>query len=279
MFDEKIFSQELEEAITSGSITLPTLPDVALRVRDAVDSESATAREIADIVATDPSTSVRLLQVANSPLYRGTTAIEDVQTAIGRLGTRMVRSLVTSLAMQGLYKSASGSQGARLRKQWEISVEVAGMSRVLARLQPTLNAEQAMLAGLIHSIGTLPILVHAEAIDELTHDEAQLDNLLERLSPTIGQKILESWDFPGSLVAVARHFNDPNYDGGEVADYVDLVIVARLQSLAGSLEGNALNEWQRSLSFAKLGLSADIEVIEMEGVAEELTEVNSLFLN
>lgn len=279
MFDEKIFSQELEEAIASGSITLPTLPDVALRVRDAVDSESVTAREIADIVTTDPSTSVRLLQVANSPLYRGTNKIEDVQTAIGRLGTRMVRSLVTSLAMQGLYKSASGSQGARLRKQWEISVEVAGMSRVLARLQPTLNAEQAMLAGLIHSIGTLPILVHAEGIDELTHDEAQLDNLLERLSPTIGQKILESWDFPSSLVAVARHFNDPNYDGGEVADYVDLVIVARLQSLAGSLEGNALNEWQRSSSFAKLGLSADIEVIEMEGVAEELTEVNSLFLN
>lgn len=185
MNDEQSFLVELRSAIASGSITLPTLPDVAIKVRDAVDGESASAREIAEIVTTDPSISVRLLQVANSPLYRGRTPIEDVHTAIGRLGTRMVRSLVTSLAMQGLYNAASGALDRRFRKQWEMSVEVAGMSRVLARLQPQLNAEQGMLAGLIHSIGTLPILVYAESIDELNHDEEQLDTLLERLSPLL----------------------------------------------------------------------------------------------
>jgi HD-like signal output (HDOD) protein len=279
MNDEQSFLVELRSAIASGSITLPTLPDVAIKVRDAVDGESASAREIAEIVTTDPSISVRLLQVANSPLYRGRTPIEDVHTAIGRLGTRMVRSLVTSLAMQGLYNAASGALDRRFRKQWEMSVEVAGMSRVLARLQPQLNAEQGMLAGLIHSIGTLPILVYAESIDEVNHDEEQLDTLLERLSPIIGQQILETWDFPSSLVAVARHYNDPNYDGGPMADYVDLVIVARVQTLAGSLDAAALNRWKESASFAKLGLSADIEVIEMAGVAEQLTDVNSLFLH
>ena len=44
--DERAFLEELREAIRSNKITLPTLPEVALRVRDAAESESSSAAEI-----------------------------------------------------------------------------------------------------------------------------------------------------------------------------------------------------------------------------------------
>lgn len=278
MYDEKAFLDELQAAIRKNRITLPTLPEVALKVRDALERENSSAREIADIISTDASVSARLLQVANSPLYRGRVPIDSIQMAVARLGVRMVRSLVVSLAMQGIFQATSDALDRRFRQIWENSVQVAAISRVLAKALPQLDKEQAMLAGLIHDIGALPILVHAETKDDLGQDEAGLDFLLERLSPSIGRQILEAWNFPASLIAVTEHYNDFAYDGGPEADYVDLVIVARLQSLIGSTHPDAALNWDDILAFEKVGLAPNIEVIEMEGAEDEMNGVKEMFL-
>ncbi len=277
MFDEKLFLQELQEAIRSNRITLPTLPEVALRVRDAAESETSTAREIADIVATDAAVSARLLQVANSALYRGTTSIDSIQVAVTRLGVRMVRTLVVSLAMQGLFQPTSDAVDRRFRKIWEHSVEVAAICRVLARLQPHLNTEEAMLAGLIHNIGALPILVHAQSKDNFSQNEAALDTLIARLGPIVGTQILETWSFSPALVAVTQHNNNFDYDGGPQADYVDLVIVARLQSMVENAPDSAPPDWGNIPAFEKLGLSTELDVIEMEGAGEVMSDVKDMF--
>ncbi|KRT59353.1 HDOD domain-containing protein, partial [endosymbiont of Ridgeia piscesae] len=78
MIDEHAFLTSLFKAIDNHKLTLPTLPEVALRVRDSVEREESTAKSIADIVATDAALSARLLQVANSPLYRGRVAIDNL---------------------------------------------------------------------------------------------------------------------------------------------------------------------------------------------------------
>ncbi len=278
MYDEKVFLQELLEAIRNNNITLPTLPEVALKVRDSLERENTTARHIAEIISTDAAVSARLLQVANSPLYRGRVSIDSIQMAVARLGVRMVRSLVVSLAMQGIFQATSDTLDRRFRQIWENSVQVAAISRVLANTLPHLDSEQAMLAGLIHDIGALPILVHAESKDELADDEASLDFLLHRLSPAIGRRILETWNFPPSLVDVTEHYNDFSYNGGPQANYVDLVIVARLQTLIGSAHPDAAMNWADILAFDKVGLAPDIEVIEMEGAQDEVNGVKEMFL-
>jgi HD-like signal output (HDOD) protein len=274
--DEQVFLDELRDAIRANKITLPTLPEVALKVRDAVERESSSAADIAAIIATDAAVSARLLQVANSPLYRGRVPIESVQMAVARLGVRLVRSLVVSLAMQGIFQATSDALDRRFRDVWENSVQVAAIARVLAKSLPHLDTDQAMLAGLIHNIGALPILVQAENKD--VTDERELDFLLERLSPGIGRLILDSWDFSPSLAAVTEHFNDFGYDDGPQADYVDVVIVARLQSLMGSGHPDAALDWNDIRSFEKVGLATDVEVVEMEGAEEEMNGVKEMFL-
>lgn len=275
--DENAFLDELYEAIRCDRITLPTLPEVALRVRDAMEQETSSAAEIANIIATDAAVSARLLQVANSPLYRGQVAVNSVQMAVSRLGLRLVRYLVVSLAMQGMFRSSSKALDRRFRRLWGNNVQVAAIARVLAKPLRHLETDQAMLAGLIHAIGALPILVHAE--QERVGTEDELDHLLEQLGPTVGRMILESWDFPPSLTAVAAHYNDLDYDGGPQADYVDIVIVARLQSLLGSDHPDAARDWGSIKSFDKIGLAAEIEVVQLEGAEDEINDVSALFLH
>ena len=277
MTTEADFLEQLQTAIRGNRITLPTLPEVALRVRDAVEQEDATAQKIAEMVATDAALSARLLQVANSPLYRGMVLIESIQMAITRLGYRLVRSLVISLAMKQIFQATTDTLDKRLRSIWEESVQIAAISRALAQSLPHLEREQALLAGLIHNIGSLPILTMAENYPEFIGDEKRLDALLKNLNPIIGKQILETWNFSESLIRVPEHYQELDYDGGPMADYVDVVLVARLQAL-GQNDGSERVDWTQIPAFRKVGLEPEVESIEIEGVQENMEEIQAVFL-
>jgi HD-like signal output (HDOD) protein len=278
MIDENAFLEDLYKAIDEKRLTLPTLPEVALKVRDAVESENSTASKVAEMIATDAALSARLLQVANSPLYRGRNPIDNLQMAVARLGTRLVRSLVVSLIMKQIFQATNDLLDKRFRQIWEQSVQIAAISRVLAQSLPNLDKEQALLAGLIHNIGALPVLTMAEKFPELLENPQELDRVLDAISPRVGQRILQEWGFPDSLTRVPANFLDLHYEGGAHADYVDVVIVARLQTLMG--QEHPVNEvdWNTIPAFAKVGLEPEIQIIDIEGVAEDVAEIEHILI-
>lgn len=276
MITDKEFLIQLQTAIKENKILLPTLPEVALRVKDAVEQENSMAKEISDIVATDAALSARLLQVANSPLYGGSVTIDSIQMAITRLGTKMVRTLVVNLAMKQMFQPTTNELDQRLRRLWGESVQVAAISRALSLTQPHLDPDQAMLAGLIHNIGALPILTLAEGIPEILDREERLDRLLKKLTPPIGRRILQAWNFPDTLVQVPAHCVNLSYDGGEKADYVDIVLIARLQCNLDAAQSAEVTDWNQVPAFVKAGLEPEVAVIEIEGVAEEIEAVEQM---
>jgi HD-like signal output (HDOD) protein len=278
MIDEKAFLETLNQAIDSNRL-LPTLPEVAIQVRNAVERENSTSKEVADIITTDTALSARLLQVANSPLYRGRVQIESVQMAVTRLGVRLVRSLVVSLIMQQIFQATSDLLDKRFRAIWEESVQVAAISRVLAQSLSHLDKEQALLAGLIHNIGALPVLTMAEQNSTLIDNEEELDRVINAVSPIVGTRILQEWDFSEGLIKVPQHFQDPHYDGGSQADYVDLVIAARLQRMMGEGELPEGLDLGSVPALAKVGLEPEVQVIEIEGFEEEMIEVEHILIS
>ncbi|MET0028137.1 MAG: HDOD domain-containing protein [Candidatus Thiodiazotropha sp.] len=278
MIDENQFLNELNQAIDSNKLILPTLPEVALKVRDAVDREDSSANQIAEIIASDAALSARLLQVANSPLYRGRVHIDNLQMAVARLGVRLVRSLVVSLIMQQIFQATNDTLDSKFRQIWEESVQVAAISRVLSNNLPHLDKEQAMLAGLIHNIGALPVLAMAENYDELLENPVELDRVLGILSPQIGQRILELWDFPETLIKVPANFLNLRYDSGGDGDYVDVVLVARLEAQINTDHVIDPEEWAQIPSFAKVGLEPEVNFIEIDGVADDVQNIEVMFL-
>ncbi|MCG8489845.1 MAG: HDOD domain-containing protein [Chromatiales bacterium] len=274
MIDEKQFLNDLNEAIDSNKLTLPTLPEVALKVRDAVEQEMSSANEIADIIASDAALSARLLQVANSPLYRGRVPIDNLQMAVARLGVRLVRSLVISLIMQQIFQATNDLLDAKFHQIWEESVQIAAISRVLSYNLDHLDKEQAMLAGLIHNIGALPVLAMAETRDELVQNATELDRVIDILSPQVGQRILQMWDFPESLIKVPANFLNLQYESGGDGDYTDIVLVARLQA---NLNQDTDFEMPEVPAMKKLGMEPEVNIIQIEGVAEDIQNIEVMF--
>ncbi|MEQ1531563.1 MAG: HDOD domain-containing protein, partial [Methylococcales bacterium] len=228
------FLNHVQEELNANRLVLPTLPDIAIKVRDAVASGDTSAKELAEMIVTDVALSTRLIHVANSPLYRGNTEINNIQMAVSRLGNKIVGTIITSLVMQQMFRPSSKLLEAYFRKTWEHSIQVSSISRALAAFTPHLNRDEAMLAGLIHQIGKLPILALVENIPEFKESPSRMDKLLEKAHPAIGKLIMDTWSFPQELKAVASQYVNFNYDSGPKADYVDIVQVAFLQSIAGT---------------------------------------------
>lgn len=273
---QSLIGQQLRDEIARNQLTLPTLPEVALQVRDAVEDENATSAQIAAMVAKDPALSARLLQVANSPLYRGRVEVDSLAMAVNRLGLKLVRSLVVSLAMKQMFQATSDNLDRAFRKTWDDCLQVAAISRVLSRGLGDLEPEQAMLAGLVHQIGALPVLARIDELLGSVADQPLIDGLVAELAPGLGSAILAHWHFPDSLAKVPEDILDYGRQRA-TPDYADVVMVARLQYRMGTGQVPAGLDLSRISAFQRVELEPEIVVMDMAGPAEEIAEVQALF--
>jgi HD-like signal output (HDOD) protein len=166
-------------------------------------------------------------------------------------------SLAMGLAMQQMFQATSEMIDKRMRLVWEKSTEIAGMCSVLARQHPHLAPGQATLAGLIHAIGALPVLKFVEDHD-IQINSVMLDNLLDELQPLVGDKILQKWAFPAELAAVPKSCVD-FLRTPEQVDYADLVMVALLQSYAGTDHHYTEMDYALIPAFERVGVNPDPE--------------------
>lgn len=246
--------EELIHALERDQLVLPTLPEVALRIREAAENPDVSINELTREISTDTALSARLIKVVNSPLLRSRQEITDLNMAVNRLGVVYTANLATGLAMAQLFQATTDNIDRRMREVWARSTEVAGISHVLCKHYTRLKSDQAMLAGLVHQIGVLPILSYAEENGQLLGDSITLDIVIEQIHPIIGDRILAAWDFPQPVRRIPSEHLDFARTPAE-ADYADIVQVAMLQSLAGTQHPYAEMDWAHIPSFARLGLN------------------------
>lgn len=268
---EQEFLTELVDAIKHDRLTLPTLPEVALKIRDAANDPEVNSNTLSSVIGQDAALAARIIKVANSPLMRGAVSVDNLQLAITRMGISFVRNLATGLAMEQMFQATHDMVDKRLRRSWEHSLEVASISHVLASNFTKLKPDQATLAGLVHEIGILPILTLAEDNPEILEKESVLDKIISRLHGRVGRAIMKAWEFPAELLDVPMGCLDfTRQSEGSGADYVDVVTVAKLQSLNENDDPFPDLDLSTVPAFAKLGLGGGTEVHLVDTIAEDI---------
>lgn len=244
--------QSIKAELRAGRLSVPSLPEVALRIKKAVEEETASIGKIARIISVDPAITAKLIKIANGPLYRSNVPIDNCQAAIVRLGMNTTKQLVISLAMRDLFRIRVPELKSRVQETWRHSTEVGAISMILARLTPHLEPEQALLAGLLHDIGVVPILCHVQHDASLVTSGKALDLALAELRGEVGGMILRRWGFNHSLVQAALKADDWHYDSGGEIDYAELVILAQLHSHLKAGKAADYPPMERLPAFAKL---------------------------
>ncbi|WP_455910985.1 HDOD domain-containing protein [Pseudomonas putida] len=267
---EKV-QQALVTAIDNDDLVLPTLPEVALNIRQAAEDPEISISHLSKVIARDTALSARLIKVVNSPLMRATQEVTDLHTAITRLGTNYSSNLAIGLVMEQIFHARSEVVDLKMREVWRRSLEVAGVSYALCRSHSQLKPDQAALGGLVHQIGVLPILAYAEDRYELLSDPVSLNHVIESIHPLLGDKLLGDWDFPEMLAKLPGQYLNLERDSASL-DYIDLVQVAVLYCHRGTDHPLA------NVSIASLPAIQKLRVdLYSNALSAELEEARSMF--
>lgn len=262
-------------------LQLPTIPDVAFKIRRAINDQKANNSKIARVVQIDPSITARLIRIANSPLYRGRRKIESCPEALTRIGLKAAQDIITSFAMKAVFKAKSPVIRKKMTDLWTHSSYVAAISAVFAHKTPGFDPDKAMLAGLIHDIGVVPILTHADKQPEVLDHPKNLAETIRKLRVDIGLQIIRKWDFPQDFEDVIINAENWYRDTGNAADYADIVMISQLHSYIGKIDIKRMPKIDQLPAYKKLaavGLDADASITILDLAKEEIESIRLMLI-
>jgi len=271
------FVKSLALEMSAGKIEIPSFPDVAVRVRKVLADDNCSAAQIARVVSAEPAMAAKLLQMANSALLNPNgTKITELKTAVARIGISNVRSVSLAYAMEQI---KNAKELAPLRKPlhdlWERSVKVASMSYVVARSWTRVNADQAMLAGLMHGMGRVYILTRAVKHPELFADTTAYHQIVRDWNAQVAKAVLESWEIGPEIIEAVEHYEDLERTGGETVDLTDVLTIANVL-VSFHTDPPALEMRLKETSAAvRLGVNAESIQKVLQETADELANLRT----
>jgi HD-like signal output (HDOD) protein len=220
------FVTGLARELSVGRVELPSFPEAAARIQQALSDDSVTAERIARIAGSDAGLTVRLLTMANSTLlHRGGAQVSDLKVAITRIGHENIRTAALAYATAQLRLAPDLAHiKTQLDGCWQEGVRVAALAHAIAKESRRVRSDEAMLAGLLHNIGKIYILARTPttAAAALNYD----DKALRNWHPGIGQALIENWKLPEQVALAVGGQMQYERTAGRPADLRDLLSVA-----------------------------------------------------
>lgn len=216
----------------SNDIAIPSLPDTALKLRRAMESDIG-VQEAVTIIQVDPVVSGKLIQVANCPLYVSLNPAKSCLEAVNRIGLLGVRSLVTSICLKHIFKSSKPLLNNYMTQLWKRSVYISCLCYVLAQETKKVDPEEALLAGLVVDIGIVPFLSFVDNLPEDLYTEVELQEAMSFIKGAAGRRVLQKWDFPQEIIDIPYYANDWYQHSSDEITLLDIVVLAELHSRIG----------------------------------------------
>ncbi len=222
------FVGQLAGDLNSGDLELPMFSGTAVRIQKAFQADEVNVDEVVRLISSDPAIAARVLELANSAAIRGNRQITDLRQAVIRMGDKLVQSSVLSFALRQVERNEGLSESSRtaLRTIWIESVELAARCYVIAKEFTKLNANEALLAGLLSVVGRLYILLKSE--EHGMQDDSDLEQVLADWHPAISKAIAESWNMSDELINALESQLETNPPVLENETLAEVLCAARL---------------------------------------------------
>jgi HD-like signal output (HDOD) protein len=188
------FLTHIADTLADGIVELPAFPQVVIKVQEAYKDPNYTPQIVARLIATEPTLARRLLDMANSVAFNATgRVIIDLGLALTRLGAQKVYGVVLAHAIQDIRMNESlRAIAAPMDELWSESVTVAHFAQAVAKRR-SLSAPDAFVAGLLHLIGRMYILVQCTVQAPSGHRVMLSNDLLDAWHPAIAKAVLKNW--------------------------------------------------------------------------------------
>lgn len=226
---------------------LATLPTVAFRVLELVEDPNATALQITRVIETDAAITLKILRVANSPLYGFRTEITSVQQAVINLGLNRISNVLVGIALFTKFFKATAQQSIYMKEFWTHSTATGTVAKTLANKLRLNFHEREFIGGLMHDIGKIAMIQYFpneyhETV-QLIESEQIIDVEAERRvfgtdHNEAGEVIARMWKLPSDLSEImTKHSNITLAENSQ-----DVMAVVRIADLLCEMWGASVHE-------------------------------------
>ncbi len=256
---EAEFFRELCNELGKDCIHLPTLPDVALRIKKVLSDPDCSTDKVCRVISAEPVVTASLIKLANSaafaPSHQPVTALKS---AITRVGYEVARNTAVSIAIKNTFNPDKAKNlRLHLKQLWKHSLKVAAIAYVLPNKPSHITPDEAMLAGLVHDIGKFYILMRADSNPALFENKERLDQLTILWHAGIGKIILETWGFTEDIIKATDEHEIIDQKSTRAANLTDVVVASNLLSHIGTKSRYSDIDYSTLPSFQRLGLDAE----------------------
>ncbi len=270
----------LMEKIKQDALALPTLPEVALKVRQAADDPDINLAYMTDIISHDPALALGMIKVANSALLGRSIKVETVSQASTRIGLRQVKSIATAMALKQVFVSENKIVAMYMKKSWCKTLDVASVAISLMGLylkenkHSPLTLDTVTLAALIHNIGVLPILTEAEQYQDVFANPTFLQQAIAKLSGNVGGTIIRAWKLSEELTFLVESWSDLTVLPKEV-HYLDFI---RAGAIYHNIFKNESTQKALLNSYVKKGILPEEDYMKSDEFTAMCVDVKSMFI-
>lgn len=161
--------------------SFPVLPAIYHSLIHHLNTQDWTVDTVADLLAQDAGCTTRIIQLANTPFFRGSQPVTDINDAILRLGTENLKPIILSLHV---FRSANSSPAvvAKIQTIWSHSFKAAGITGRVARAARMERDQHqaAFFSAMFHDLGKLVLLENdTDAYLRLLVQQPREDKLVE----------------------------------------------------------------------------------------------------
>lgn len=193
---------------------LPSEPSLLVELLNLCHNDNANFEMFSTAIRKDISLTAKILQVANSPAYRQWNKITDIRRMLIVLGMTNVRNIVTTCAIQQFFAKFTKEFSKNVQLTWLRSLVCANLAKRLAQLTGYDKPGEAFLAGLLHQVGILLLLLNrpkeylpllsryyqeTEDFRTLEQDTLKVDHC------ELGAALIDSWELD-SFISDAIQF-------------------------------------------------------------------------
>jgi len=280
------FEKQLADFINIKDI--PLLPEAARLAISKTLSIEKSADEIAAIIKENPSLTLKILKLANSPVYSRGIRLTGIKEAIILLGYKTVKSLILSISIKDMF-SDDKSPWFHYKAFWLHSIAVGVISQELSKTLTMGSEDELYSAGLLHDIGKALFLLASKTryknVVELVQGQRVTFREAEKKvfgfdHTDVATFLFRYWGIPDTLILLVKNHhsdNDSLISQPDTAAYI-VKLANEIAHLGGFITLPAEPPYQASsILIDKLGLvKGDLDRIldhlrnEMETFTEAL---------
>ena len=192
--------------------TLPTIPGALKKLLKVFENQKVSLSEIGNFISSDPVLATKVLKMVNSPVYGFPGRISSVSQAVILLGLNVVKGLLLGVSVFELMQRS-------MIGLWEHSMGCSMAARLIAKKKGLKEPEEVSIAGLLHDIGKVIMILQfhehygyamKQAEDRnIVISEAE-ESVFAITHADAATWMTQKWRFPGNLIEIIRYHHKPH---------------------------------------------------------------------